>query len=122
MINWKAVIAGAIVFVVLGLVLGYVNNILGLVGGIIGGVLGSYIAKAKDIKEGSIIGALSGFLGGIIELILFSTVLTAVYEGAFLTGPGAQFSAAAMILIIIFSIVLGLIGGVLGHFAVKKKK
>ncbi|GEM_PF-3133648 len=121
MINWKAVLIGTIVFVVLGLAFGYINNVIGFFGGILGGLVSSYIAKTKNIGEGAVTGVLSGFFGGIIELVLFTTVFTAVYQGVFLTGPGAQFGAIAMIGIIIFSIVLGLIGGVVGYFIFKKK-
>lgn len=125
MSNWKAVLIGAVAFIVMTAILGFVGGAIGgLIGAILGGLIGSWVAKVKSVVDGIKVGLLSGLIGGFIvwlsvliiglgtarffEFWLNQTTITAF--GIFLVG-----------FVLISGPILGLIGGVIGSFLVKKK-
>ncbi len=115
MVNWRAVIIGFVVEVVLGVV-GLAVPVLGqAAAAVIGGGVAGYIAN-RGILSGGWHGLLAGAFGGIVLGVVLGLAVTLVGIG--LTGPGGVVAGASVfftvvIIALVVSIPSGL-GGLLG--------
>ena len=106
MINWKAVITGFIVAIVLALIFKQIIGGFGsYIGVIIAGVIVGRMVNVNRVN-GAIHGGLIGVIGGILEII----ILWIVGGWPYLTGTFAILVTAT----IIADIFLGAIGGAIG--------
>ena len=121
--DWKIIGLGALVNAALTIILSWIFLPLFVLGPLTGGFLASYLGKGfedyeeMDAKDGAVLGTMSGIIGGLIIGLLFIlglgdiSALTGLMEGV------GSFIITAYIIIqlsVIISLVLGLIGGVLG--------
>lgn len=120
--DWKIIGLGALVNATLTIILSGILFPLFLLGPLIGGFLTSYLSKGfedydeMDEKDGAVVGTMSGIIGGLLIglLILGLGNISALTGLAEITG---SFIITAYIIIqlsVIMSLVLGLVGGVLG--------
>lgn len=127
MADWKLICLSGLVNAVLSFVFFLLYFPLFLLGPFIGGFLASYLSKSyedyagMELKDGAIIGVLSGIIGGLIlsSLLIFGPGAISNVVGLISTGMGA---IAAIILAgyvifqltVIVSMILGALGGVVG--------
>jgi hypothetical protein len=125
--DWKIIGFGALVNIILTPILTLLFFPLFFLGPVIGGFLSSYLTEGfenydtMDEKDGAVVGALSGLIGGIILSLLYiigfggiNTILESVsIKLGIVTG-----SLVAGVFIINISatasLLLGLIGGIIG--------
>lgn len=129
--DWKIIGISAVVNTAVTGILSLIFLPLSFLGPLVGGFLASYPSEGfedyekMDEKDGAVVGAISGLLGGILIGLLFMLGLGSVNAfiglnstvnelNSTLTAGYAVFQVA-----IIASLILGLIGGVIG-VAVKK--
>ncbi|MGB9199949.1 DUF5518 domain-containing protein [Methanobacterium sp.] len=123
----KIIGLGALINIILTNLLTFIFFPLFFLGPLIGGFLSSYLTEGfenydtMDEKDGAVVGAISGLIGGIIIALLYIIGLGAVniVLGSISTKFGiiAGSIIAAIVIINIsttISLVLGLIGGVIG--------
>lgn len=118
MTNWRAVLIGFVVEIVLGVVGLLLPGIGQLAAGLIGGFVAGYIAKA-GLGGGAWHGLLAGSIGGIILAIFLTIAVTII--GTIGLGPfgpllGSFTFLAAIMVAILFAIdsaIGGAIGGLL---------
>lgn len=126
MTDWKAITIGSIINAVLTIVLLLAIFPLFFLGPLIGGILTSYLSREYPIfdeKDGAVVGAISGILGGIIISILFILgfgALSAII-GLIFTQVGLVAGTITVILGLFIAVitifigtVLGAIGGIIG--------
>lgn len=126
--DWKIIGPSALINAALTIALSIVFLPLSFLGPIIGGFLASYFSKryedyeGMDEKDGAVVGAISGLVGGLIIALLFiigvgnisaitgliSSKIGALTGGALITGY------IVLELSVVVSFVLGLVGGVIG--------
>ncbi|MDO9045786.1 MAG: DUF5518 domain-containing protein [Methanobacteriaceae archaeon] len=121
--DWKTIGIGALVNAALTIFLSWIFLPLFFLGPIAGGFITSYLSKGfedyevMDEKDGAVVGTMSGIIGGILIgllLILGLGNMDAI-NGFISTGIGLIVTAYIIIqLSVIVSLVLGLIGGILG--------
>ncbi len=131
--NWKIMGPSALINAALTIVLSIVFLPISFLGPIVGGFLASYFTKGyedyegMDEKDGAVVGAISGLVGGLIIALLFiigigdisavsgfiSSKIGAITGGTIIAGY------IILELSVILSFILGLIGGIIG-VAVKK--
>lgn len=121
--NWKNIGIGALVNAALTIILSWIFLPLFLLGPLTGGFLASYLGKGfedyeeMDAKDGAVLGTMSGIIGGLIIGLLFILGLGDISVITGLIGETGSFIISAYVIIqlsIIISLVLGLVGGVLG--------
>jgi len=124
--NWKLVGAGAIVNVMLTVLLTMIYIPLSFIGPVTGGFIVSYFSKGyedyycMDWKDGAVLGAISGLIGGLILTLLFIWLGTfnLILEG-FIGTNATIISYSILQVTTLTSFILGLIGGI-GGVLVKK--
>jgi hypothetical protein len=121
--DWKTIGIGAVVNAALTINLSWMLFPLFLLGPLIGGFLTSYLSKGfedydeMDEKDGAVVGTMSGIIGGLLIGLLLSlgfgniSALTGLAE---ITGSLIITAYIIIQLSVIISLVLGLVGGVLG--------
>jgi len=121
--DWKNIGIGAVVNAALAIILSWILSPLFFLGPLLGGFLASYLGKGfedyeqMDAKDGAVLGTMSGILGGLIIGLL---LIMGLGDKSVLTGLIEQtgsFIISAYIIIqlsVIISLLLGLLGGVLG--------
>lgn len=121
--DWKNIGIGAVVNAALAIILSWILSPLFFLGPLLGGFLASYLGKGfedyeqMDAKDGAVLGTMSGILGGLIIGLL---LIMGLGDKSVLTGLIEQtgsFIISAYIIIqlsVIISLLLGLVGGVLG--------
>lgn len=129
MADWKAISIGGVISAILTIILVLVFYPLFFIGPIIGGFLASYWSKSYedyaqiDYKDGFIMGAMSGIIGGFILtllLIIGSNAITNLIDFTSLNigiFPGANSILAGYIILefsLILCIIFGSVGGMLG--------
>lgn len=121
--DWKIIGIGALVNTALTIILSWIFLPLFFLGPLTGGFLASYLGKGfedyaeMDEKDGAVVGTISGIIGGLIIGLLLILGLGDVNAIFGLIGETGSFIINAYIIIqlsVIISLVLGLIGGVLG--------
>ncbi|MGZ7047122.1 MAG: DUF5518 domain-containing protein [Methanobacterium sp.] len=125
--DWKIIGISAFINVALTITLSIVFFPLLFLGPLIGGFLASYSSKGyedydkMDEKDGAVVGAMSGLIGGLIIALLFIVGLgnigsiTALISSIGLLGSNAIFKGYILIeFSLIMSFILGLIGGIIG--------
>jgi hypothetical protein len=129
MAEWKIIVVSGIINAIISIILVIIFFPLFFLGPLIGGFLASYLSQGyedydkMDVKDGFVIGAISGIIGGlIITLILilgFGAVSILIKIIATQLGmiPEAKTIIASYLIFefsIIISLILGVIGGVTG--------
>lgn len=113
MFNWKAIIIGFILTVILAL---FLNPLIGEFGSyisiIIAGITVGYLIKG-NFRSGAIHGALIGVIGGLFGIIILFLV------GGFLIINAEGFN---FLIRMVIDIVLGAVGGALGTIFVDRKQ
>ena len=120
--DWKIIGIGSLVNAALTIILSWIFLPLFVLGPLTGGFLVSYLSKGfedyaeMDAKDGAVVGAMSGIIGGLIIgllLILGWGNMGSITE---LIGIDSFIIRGYLIiqLSVIVSLVLGLVGGVLG--------
>ncbi|MDP1551674.1 MAG: DUF5518 domain-containing protein [Methanobacteriaceae archaeon] len=121
--DWKIIGLGALVNATLTIILSGILFPLFLLGPLIGGFLTSYLSKGfedydeMDEKDGAVLGTMSGIIGGLLIgllLILGFGNISAITGLAEITGSLVITAYIIIQLSVIISLVLGLVGGVLG--------
>jgi hypothetical protein len=121
--DWKIIGLGALVNATLTIILSWILFPLFLLGPLIGGFLTSYLSKGfedydeMDEKDGAVLGTMSGIIGGLLIgllLILGFGNISALTGLAEITGSLVITAYIIIQLSVIISLVLGLVGGVLG--------
>ncbi|MGZ7135576.1 MAG: DUF5518 domain-containing protein [Methanobacterium sp.] len=125
--DWKIIGISAFINVALTITLSIVFFPLLFLGPLIGGFFASYPSKGyedydkMDEKDGAVVGAMSGLIGGLIIALLFIVGLgnigsiTALISSIGLLGSNAIFKGYILIeFSLIMSFILGLIGGIIG--------
>ena len=119
--NWKLVLSGALVNAILTVFLTMIYLPLSLMGPIIGGFLVAYFSEGyedycrMDWKDGAVLGAISGLMGGLILTFLFLWLGTLNISIERFTGANPSLMAYAILQVTtLISFILGLVGGVLG--------
>lgn len=117
MINWKVIIIGFIIAIILTLFIGAGLGTIGFyLGMFIAGIAVGYMADVT-IKNGATHGAITGVITGIVLTILSIIMALAYGSGGMLLGLSA---IAELILTIIIWTILGAIGGAIGHVITEK--
>lgn len=129
MTDWKIIGLSSLINAALSLTLLIIFFPLFFLGPLIGGFLAAYLNKGyenyskMDLKDGAVIGSITGIIGGlIITLILiigFGAISTFIGITSLKIGiiPGANNIVAAYIILeltLIISLILGIIGGIIG--------
>lgn len=119
--NWKLLGLAAFVNAILTAILTLIYVPLSFIGPIIGGFLASYLSKGYedysvlDWKDGAVVGAISGLVGGLILTLLFIGLGTWTATLESFTGDNLILMYYVILQItVIISFILGLVGGVLG--------
>lgn len=126
--DWKIISISALVNATLTMFLSFIYLPLLILGPIIGGFLSSYLSKGfedyakMDKKDGAVLGAISGIIGGLLIGLLsvlgfgaISQIMGLIYSKLGGIFGGLLLSGYIVFQIsLIFSIFLGLIGGVIG--------
>lgn len=115
MVNWKAVIIGLIIAVVLGLILHtfFIAGWGGLIAFVIAGLYVGY-ASSGGFKSATINGAVAGIIIGIISAIL--ATFFGLSAGLFVAGTGIlRFIAVIIIVTIVFAICGGIGAAIKGE-------
>jgi len=129
--DWKIIGISALANAALTVVLSFIYLPLLLLGPLIGGFLSSYFSKGfedyakMDKVDGAVVGAISGIIGGVLISLIsvlgfgaISQIMELIYSQ--IAGiPGGLVLSGYIIfqIAVIFSLVLGLIGGVVGVVA-----
>ncbi len=111
MINWKVIVIGVILAIILSIFFGAGGGIIGFLGMLIAGIAVGYMVDV-NMKNGAIHGAITGVITGII-LTVVTIILSLVISGSMGAALGLSAIAELIVSIIIFTI-LGAIGGVIG--------
>jgi hypothetical protein len=120
MINWKIVVSGFILSIVLALLFEIIAGTIGSYFGVIlAGVIVGYMVN-DNIRNGAIHGAIMGVIGGIILGILVIILVLSI--GGTLELLIALGGLIEIILTIIIWGVLGAIGGVIGSWIILSRK
>ncbi len=134
MANWKIIGLSALLNAALSISLIIIFFPLFFIGPLIGGFLASYFSREyedydkMDLKDGTIVGAISGMIGGLIITLILIIGFDAIYMLIKLISLnigiiyGADIIIAAYIIFqfsIITSTIVGAIGGLIG---IKVKK
>lgn len=98
MTDWRPVIVGIVVTIVIGLI-GIFIPFLWVLAPVIGGIVSAYMAGG-DYKDGAVSGGIAGCAGGAVLGAILLGVFTAVIGG--------------LVLGFIIGLILGIIGGVIG--------
>ena len=125
--EWKVIGLSAVVNAVLTILLSIMVFPLFFVGPFIGGFLAAYLSKGyedydiMDEKDGAVVGALSGLIGGLIIalFIIFGFGMIDALIKTFIGNTGSSVLILGYIVIqlsVLMSFVLGLIGGVIGVY------
>ncbi len=125
--DWKIIGLGALINTVLTVTLSYIFFPLIFIGPIIGGFLSSYPSKGFedydkiDKKDGAVVGAISGLIGGLIISLLFilgfgnlGTIIGSVSSNMELITGSVIRGLIILNVTVDLSLILGLIGGVIG--------
>ncbi len=122
--DWKIIGIASLVNAALTIMLSYIFFPLLFLGPIMGGLLASYPSKGfedydkMDLKDGAVVGAISGLIGGFIIAILFFIGLGDIGPlNGLISIFGSNIIIKGYILVeltLIISFILGLIGGVIG--------
>jgi hypothetical protein len=116
MVNWRAVLAGFVVEVVLGVFAFALPGIGHAAAGIVGGFIAGWMAGG-GLWNGAIHGLLAGALGGILIVLLIviaSLVATVAFVPAGIFGFGAAVLAFVVFAVLaIDSAIAGAVGGLL---------
>ena len=137
MADWKIIGLSGLINAALTIILIVIFFPLSFLGPLTGGFLASYFSRGyedydkMDLKDGTVVGVISGIIGGLlITLILimgFEAISTIINLISLQIGimPGANTVVAAYIicqLSIIISVILGAIGGLIGMKVKTKAK
>lgn len=129
MANWKIIGLSGVLNAALTIILMIIFFPLSFLGPIIGGFLSSYLSHGyevydkMDLKDGFIVGAISGIIGGLIITILLILGFGAINIIIGIISPKIVFlnSVNALVVayiifefLIIISTILGAIGGTIG--------
>ncbi len=129
MADWKIIGLSGLVNAVLTIFLIIIFFPLFFLGPLTGGILASYFSRGyedyskMDLKDGTIVGLLSGVIGGLIITLLliigFEAIKIIIDSISLQIGiiPGASTLVAAYVILelsIIISTILGAIGGLIG--------
>jgi len=119
--NWKLVGIGSLVNVILTIFLTVIYFPLSFIGPITGGFMVSYFSKGYedyqgvDWKDGAVVGAISGLIGGLILTLLFIGLGTFNMNLEELIGNNATLMGYAILQVTtLISFILGLVGGIVG--------
>lgn len=121
--DWKTIGIGALVNAALTICLSWIFFPLFFLGPIAGGFITSYLSKGfedyevMDEKDGAVVGTMSGIIGGILIglLLILGLGNMEAINGFISTGIGLIVTAYIIIqLSVMVSLILGLIGGILG--------
>mgnify|MGYP007111628105 CR=1 FL=1 len=119
--NWKLVGVGALINAAITVLLTVIYLPLSFIGPIAGGFIVSYFSQGYedysgvDWKDGAVLGAISGLIGGLILTLLFIWLGTFNITLEAFTGTNTTLMAYAILQVtIIASFILGLIGGIGG--------
>ena len=119
--NWKLVGIGSLVNVILTIFLTVIYLPLSFIGPITGGFMVSYFSKGYedyqgvDWKDGAVVGAISGLIGGLILTLLFIGLGTFNMNLEELIGNNATLMGYAILQVTtLISFILGLVGGIVG--------
>jgi hypothetical protein len=120
--DWKIIGIGSLVNAALTIILSWIVLPLFVLGPLTGGFLASYLSKGfedyaeMDAKDGAVLGAISGIIGGLIIGLLLILGLGDMGSITGLIGIDSFIIRGYLIiqLSVIVSLVLGLVGGVLG--------
>ncbi len=108
MLNWKSLGFGLILAVILYFMfLSFGLGLLGILSFIIAPLIGGYIVGV-DAKTGAIHGAIIGFFGSLIAILLFVALVS------FYSGPQLSLTVIVIITLILRFIIFGIIGAVMG--------
>lgn len=119
--NWKLVGLGALVNAIITVLLIMIYLPLSFVGPVIGGFLASFFTRGyknygtMDLKDGAVVGAISGLIGGLIMtslLIWFGSLNTTI--GGIVGGNVFLLAYVILQITTVASFILGLLGGVVG--------
>ena len=126
--DWKIIGLGALINIILTALISLIFFPLFFLGPLTGGFLSSYLTEGfenydkMDEKDGAVVGAISGLIGGIIIALLYivssgdiNSILglsakLGIITGSIITGLVIVNISATI------SLILGLIGGVIGVF------
>jgi hypothetical protein len=122
--EWKIIGLSAVINAVLTILLSIVFFPLFFIGPLIGGFLAAYLSKGyedydvMDEKDGAIVGAVCGLMGGfIIALFLILEIGTVSMFLKPLIGDNTLIIGYIILqLSVLISFVLGLVGGVIGVY------
>lgn len=129
MANWKIIGLGGVINAILTIFIMTIFFPLFFLGPLIGGFLSSYLSHGyedydkMDLKDGFILGAISGIIGGLIITILLILGFGAINIIIGIISPKIGFLNSANTLVvayiifefsIIISTILGAIGGTIG--------
>lgn len=112
MINWKAIIIGFFVSIVLGTLLGFIIPLIGgILSTLLAGIIVGYISNGS-LSNGAINGAVMGFLSRIIESIIILYIGWAFIDtlGYIIVSIGVLF----ILFLALFHIIIAAIGGAIG--------
>jgi hypothetical protein len=127
--DWKIIGLSALINAFITMVLSLLFFPLFFLGPLIGGFFASYLSKGfedydnMDEKDGAVVGAISGLIGGIIISVLFILGIgdISAITGLILTNIGVLTGHITLItgyiifqFSVIISFVLGLVGGIMG--------
>ena len=120
--DWKIIGISSLVNAALTIILSWIFLPLFVLGPLTGGFLASYLSKGfedyaeMDAKDGAVVGAISGIIGGLIIGLLLILGWGNMGPITGLIGIDSFIIRGYLIiqLSVIISLVLGLVGGVLG--------
>ena len=119
--NWKLIGMTAVINAAITILLTIIYLPLSIIGPLIGGFLASYFSSGYedygviDLKDGAVLGAFSGLIGGLILTVLFMIFgsLNPFLEG-FIGSNTILVGYAILQITVISSFILGLFGGIIG--------
>jgi len=119
--NWKLIGMTAVINAVITILLTIIYLPLSIIGPLIGGFLASYLSSGYedyeviDLKDGAVLGAFSGLIGGLILTVLFMIFgsLNPLLE-VFIGSNTILLGYVILQITVISSFILGLVGGVIG--------
>jgi hypothetical protein len=130
--DWKIIGLGAMVNIILTTMLSLLFFPLFFLGPLIGGFLSSYLTEGfenydeMDLKDGAVVGAISGLIGGLLIAIFYIVGLGEINTVLGSISPKLGIITGSIIVGVVIinisattSLLLGLIGGAIGVFVKK---
>ncbi len=119
--NWKLIGLAAVINAIITVFLTMIFLPISFIGPVIGGFFASYLSKGYedyediDVKDGAVLGAVSGLIGGLIltSLLIWFGTINSILE-VFITNNPIILGYAILQVTTVLSFIFGLVGGVIG--------